>query len=348
MKEVLVIGAGGFIGRNIIQYLVNRGDCYVTGVDIKAGSNWNKISADRKKSRRFTPIVDDFTQISAFNKLGKRFDEVYMLAAVVGVNRTLKFPKDVIKVNTMLTMNTLDWIARNPIKRLLFASSSENYAGTSDLYSMAIPTAEDVPLCITDIKHSRWTYAITKMHGESAFFHSAKAYDYECTIVRYQNIIGPEMGFGHAIPHIVERFARGNNSPFLIYGHDQTRAFCFIDDAVKGTVGGMENDNAAGEIYHIGNQEEINIKTLTKYIGELMNYTGEYKNGMTYPGSVSRRCPDISKAKQDFGYSPSTNWKKAVRLTVDWYREFFYSGKSIPSGGFESPETVLNHMNKNE
>ena len=151
MKEVLVLGAGGFIGRNIIQYLVNRGDCYVTGVDIKAGSNWNKISADRKKSRRFTPIVDDFTQISAFNKLGKRFDEVYMLAAVVGVNRTLKFPTDVIKVTTMLTMNTLDWIARNPIKRLLFASSSENYAGTSDLYSMAIPTAEDVPLCITDI-----------------------------------------------------------------------------------------------------------------------------------------------------------------------------------------------------
>jgi nucleoside-diphosphate-sugar epimerase len=210
-----------------------------------------------------------------------------MLAAVVGVNRTLKFPHDVIRINTLLTMNTLDWISRNPIKRLLFSSSSENYAGTSDLFNTEIPTAEDVPLCIGDVKHPRWTYAMTKMHGECAFIHSADIYNYECTVVRYQNIIGPEMGFGHAIPHIVERFVKGEKSPFKIYGHDQTRAFCYIDDAVMGTVGAMESDKAAGEIYHIGKQDEINMETLTTYIGGLMDYSGAYKAAMTYPGSVA-------------------------------------------------------------
>ena len=162
-----------------------------------------------------------------------------------------------------------------------------------------------------------------------------------CTVVRYQNIIGPEMGFGHAIPHIVERFVKAEESPFKIYGYDQTRSFCYIDDAVKGTVGAMESDKAAGEIYHIGKQDEINMELLTTYIGELMNYSGKYQAAMTYPGSVARRCPNINKAWSDFGYSPDTEWKAAVSLTTDWYREFFTSGQSPQSGGFEPPEVVM-------
>jgi len=346
MKEVLVLGAGGFIGRNIVEFLVNRGDCNVTAADIKEGSNWRNISSDEKRRSRFKIVLADFTDIRAFENLGQNFDEIYMLAAVVGVNRTLKFPQDVIRINTLLTMNTLDWISRNPIKRLLFSSSSENYAGTSDLFNIEIPTAEDVPLCIGDVKHPRWTYAMTKMHGESAFIHSAEVYNYECTIIRYQNIIGPEMGFGHAIPHIVERFIKDEKSPFKIYGHDQTRAFCYINDAVMGTVGAMESDKAAGEIYHIGKPDEINMETLTTYIGDLLNYTGEYEAAMTYPGSVARRCPNIDKAKLHFGYSPSIDWKSAVSLTTDWYRAFFTSGQSPQLGGFETPEVVLAKVNK--
>lgn len=346
MKEVLVLGGGGFIGRNIVKFLINRGDCNITAADIKEGSNWHEFSNNSKNANRFKGVIADFTDIAAFDHLNQKFDEVYMLSAIVGVNRTLKFPQNVIRTNTLLTMNTLDWISRNPIKRLLFSSSSENYSGTSDLFNIEIPTAENVPLCIGDIKHPRWTYALTKMHGESAFFHSAEAYDFECTIVRYQNIIGPEMGFGHAIPHIVERFFGGEKSPFKIYGHDQTRAFCYVDDAVIGTVGAMESDMAAGEIYHIGNEEEISMETLTTYIGELMDYRGEYEAAMTYPGSVARRCPKIDKAKSHFGYSPKVDWKRAVSLTVDWYRTFFTSGKSPQTGGFETPEAILAKVKK--
>ena len=322
MKEVLVLGGGGFIGRNIVQFLIDRGDCNVTAADIREGSNWHGISSDIKISPRFTSVVDDFTKICAFDNLGQNFDEIYMLAAVVGVNRTLKFPQDVIRINTQLTMNTLDWISRNPIKRLLFSSSSENYAGTSDLFDTEIPTAEDVPLCIGDVKHPRWTYAMTKMHGESAFIHSAQAYNYECIIVRYQNIIGPEMGFSHAIPHIVERFVKAEESPFKIYGHDQTRAFCYIDDAVKGTVGAMESNKAAGEIYHIGKPDEISMKVLTTYIGELMNYSGEYEEAMTYPGSVARRCPNIDKYKKILGENKFTTLDEGITITSKWYDNF--------------------------
>jgi nucleoside-diphosphate-sugar epimerase len=346
MKEVLVLGGAGFIGRNIVDFLLDRKDCNVTAADINEGSNWKKISSDTNKVERFKAISDDFSNLSAFDKFDRSYDEIYMLAAVVGVNRTLKYPHDVIRINTQLTMNTLDWISRHPVHRLLFSSSSENYAGTSDLFEAEIPTSETIPLCIGDIRHPRWAYAMTKMHGESAFIHCAEPYNYECKIIRYQNIIGPEMGFGHAIPHIVERFIRKADSPFKIYGHNQTRAFCHIDDAVRGTVDAMESDNTIGEIYHIGRQEEINMETLTTYIGELMDYQGEYEAAITYPGSVARRCPNINKANKDFGYSPNIEWKTAVRLTVDWYREFFNSGKSPQSGGFEPPESVMAKIEK--
>jgi UDP-glucose 4-epimerase len=344
MKEVLVLGGGGFIGRNIVQFLVDRGDCNVCAADIKKGSNWEGISSNSVTSRRFRSVLDDFSNPGAFDKLENSFDEIYMLAAVVGVNRTLKNPHEVIRTNTLLTMNTIDWVARNPVKRVLFSSSSENYAGTSDLFNAEIPTPETVPLCISDIKHPRWTYAMSKMHGESAFYHSAAAGGYGITILRYQNIIGPEMGFGHAIPHIVERFVKGEKSPFKVYGHDQTRAFCSVDDAVIGTVSAMESDKAINEIYHLGNDQEIDMNTLTTYIGSLMGYTGEYEAAITYPGSVARRCPDISKARSELNYAPNIGWKKAVEKTVDWYRSYFASGKIPKTGGFEPPETVVSKM----
>ena len=343
MKDVLVLGGGGFIGRNIVEYLVNRKDCRVTAADIREGSNWSKISADSSKSKYFRAILDDFSDKSAFEKLDRQFDEIYMLAAIVGVNRTLRDPAGVIRVNTQLTMNTLDWVAKKPVKRILFSSSSENYAATTDLFdaNIHIPSAEDIPLCISDITHPRWTYAVTKIHGESAFIHSAKKLNYECRIVRYQNIIGPEMGFGHAIPHIVERFINKIEDPIKIYGHDQTRAFCYIDDAVKGTVGVMESANQSNNIYHIGNDLEISMEELTKFIGNTLGYEGGYEFAMTYPGSVSRRCPNIKKAISNFGYNPQVHWKDAVIKTVDWYRRFFESGAKPSTGGFEPPETVM-------
>ena len=264
MKQILVLGGGGFIGRNITDFIIKRGDCNVVAADIKEGSNWHDL-AD-KYPRNFSFVLGDFCNFKVFDQLDREFDEIYMLAAVVGVNRTLKNPFEVISTNTQLTLNVLNWVERNPVKKILFSSSSENYAATTDLFDVEIPTGEEIPLCVGDITHPRWTYAITKMHGESAFIHSAKKLNYEYKIVRYQNIIGPEMGFGHAIPHIVERFVNKIEDPIKIYGYDQTRAFCYIDDAVKGTVGAMESTNHSNNIYHIGNHQEISMEELTKFI----------------------------------------------------------------------------------
>ena len=339
MKKILVLGGGGFIGSNIVRELVLRGDCLVTSADIA----FPRVDDLSNSSRPNLKILQgDFTTAEAFTNLDEGYDELYMLAAIVGVNRTLANPEEVIRVNTNLTMQTLNWLESHPVKKLLYASSSENYAGTSDLFAIDIPTPETVPLCVSDIKHPRFTYAVTKIHGECAFLHSANKLDYESVVVRYQNIIGPDMGFNHAIPHIVQRFVKyDGGKPFDIYGAEQTRAFCYVSDAVAGTIGAMECEKSAGEIYHIGNDREITIEELTREIGKVLAYNGSYKEAITYPGSVSRRCPDISKARQDFGFSPKINWQEAVAKTVDWYKAYF-SHSSPPMGsGFKPPEIFM-------
>jgi nucleoside-diphosphate-sugar epimerase len=259
-----------------------------------------------------------------------------MLASVVGVNRTLEFPEEVIRVNIALIYNCLEWLKKSLVKKAVFSSTSEVYSGTTEIFNYPIPTEEAVPLCIQDVTEPRFTYAITKILGESAFLNYAKKFDFDATVVRYHNVFGPNMGFKHVIPHLVERFFN-NENPFQVYGHEQTRAFSYIDDAVEGTVMAMENDQANGEIYHLGSPTEISIETLTRAVGDIMGYKGEYVMAPTYPGSVSRRCPDISKARQHLGYEPKVEWLEGLVHTIDWYVAYFSTNKSVGSEGFKSP-----------
>ena len=91
-----------------------------------------------------------------------------MLASVVGVNNTLKIPSEIIRINTLLILNTLEWL-KIAAKNVVFTSTSENYAGTIDKFGYTIPTPEDIPLSIIDISHPRYTYAVTKCLENQVF-----------------------------------------------------------------------------------------------------------------------------------------------------------------------------------
>lgn len=337
MKKILILGGGGFIGINLARELSSNRGHDVTIADKSCTNRLKEYFPNEEDRKKLTIIEDDFTDPKAYEKLDTDYDELYMMAAIVGVNNTLERPDEVIRVNTALTYFTLEWLRNTKVKKVLFASSSECYAGTTDVFNYKIPTPETVPLCVEDITHPRFTYAVTKMHGESSFLAYASMMDFNCTIVRYQNIFGPNMGFKHVIPHLVQRFYEGETN-FKIYGHDQTRAFCYIDDGVDGTIRAMESSKANGEIYHIGNTEEITLETLTKFVGELMGYKGEYVDAPTYPGSVARRCPDITKCREQLGYEPQIHWQEGVKRSVAWYKDFFESGTPLTESAFEPPE----------
>ena len=336
MKKVLLLGGAGFIGFSIAKYLAQKGIYKITIAD-------NFFRADGKIDSSLQSLIDkydiriisaDFTESHHYQKLEKDYNYVYMLASVVGVDYVNEMPHEIIRINTALIYNTLEWLKSSECGKVLFTSTSECYAGTIEAFDYKIPTPEYVPLTIQNITHPRFTYAVTKMLGESGFIQYSKKLGFDCTIVRYHNVYGQRMGFKHVIPHLAQRFLNGEN-PFKIYGADQTRAFNHIDDAVNGTVLAMER-GGNGEIYHIGTQEEITIKELIQYTGELMGFNGEYVDAQTYPGSVARRCPDISKAKKDLGYDPKVNWKDGLKVTIEWYIDYLNKNKDLHESFYDN------------
>ncbi|MES1221994.1 MAG: NAD-dependent epimerase/dehydratase family protein [Bacteroidota bacterium] len=327
-KKVLLLGGAGFIGFNIAKYLAENRDYSLTIADNFARGKEDVLFTELVTKHNIKVVAGDFTDPKTFDLLDDNYDQVYMLASVVGVDNANSIPHEIIRINTALIFNTLEWIRRSKIWKVLFTSTSECYAGTIEAFGYTTPTPEEVPLCIQDIGHPRFTYAVTKMLGESGFLNYSRILGFEATIVRYHNVYGPRMGFKHVIPHLVVRYRNGE-TPFKVYGHDQTRSFCYITDAVQGTVLAMEQPGTNGEIYHIGTQDEITIGELIHYAGDLMKFDGEYENAPTYPGSVSRRCPDITKAKLQLGFAPEVNWKDGLKKTVEWYNQYLEEGNKV-------------------
>ncbi len=340
-RKVLILGGGGFIGSAIARILTSRGNYDITIGDIFIRGQDDNEFMSFIKSSGIKLIKGDFTIPSQFDNLEKDYDDFYMLASMIGVNNTLEIPHEIIRVNTALIFNSLEWLKGTTVKNVLFTSTSENYSGTIDRFGYKIPTPEDIPLCIDPIDHPRFTYAVTKMLGECGFMNYARIFGFKCKIIRYSNIIGPNMGFKHVIPHLVQRFME-NENPYRIFGGDQTRSFCYIDDGALGTILAMENEKAINDIFHIGAEEEITIEDLTKEVGKYFNFKGEYISEPTYPGSVSRRCPDITKAKIMLGYLPSTKWQDALIPTIRWYVDYFKSHEKTKNNSFEGPNKYYN------
>ena len=338
-RKVLILGGGGFIGSGIARILSKRENYEITIADNFHLKQDDKIFMNFIKENKINLIKADFTEKSAFNLLDKVYDDFYMLASMIGVNNTLKNPHEIIRVNTALIYNSLEWVKNNSLTNVLFTSTSECYSGTIDKFGYKVPTSEDIPLCVDPIGHPRFTYAVTKMLGESGFLNYSRIFGFNCKIIRYNNIIGPKMGFGHVIPHLVERFIDGE-SPFKIYGANQTRAFCGIDDGALGTIQAMECEKAKNDIFHIGNDVEITIEDLVKETGKYFDFKGNYELAPTYPGSVSRRCPELTKARTILNFNPKTDWKDALIKTLDWYVNYY---KENPSKRFfEGPNKFYN------
>ena len=336
MNKILLLGGAGFIGCSIAQELALRGNAAITIADNfrRSGGGPDEAVARLRDRMGVTVHGDDFTSAGAFDRYKDGFDFVYMLASIVGVDYVNSMPHEIIRINASLILNTLQWLQKVGCGRALFSSTSECYAGSVEAFNVPVPTPESVPLAITDIGHPRFTYAVTKMLGESGFLNYGRQLGFDSVIVRYHNVYGPRMGFKHVIPHLAQRFIRGE-SPFQIFGHDQTRSFNYIDDAVAGTIAAAEHGRA-GEIYHLGDVDEITIESLVRFVGGLFDYKGAYVNAPTYPGSVSRRCPDISKATADLGYSPQTHWSVGVARTICWYRKYLEANAALTESFYDN------------
>jgi nucleoside-diphosphate-sugar epimerase len=311
--RALVLGGAGFIGVHLTRRLLAAGRS-VTIVD-----DFSRGRQDDELARLDVPVVHaDLTSRDAYDRLQRGWDEIYMLVAVLGVRNVIDDPARVLRVNTLAVMNLLDWI--EPDARLFFASTSETYAGGVNAGIVGVPTPETVPLMIEDVTAPRFTYAISKMWGEAAVVHTSRAKGFPFVIGRFHNVYGPRGGTDHVIGEMSARAIRREN-PFRVWGADQARAFCYVDDATDAIVRLMGTDDAVGEIVHIGSDTETIIADLAKLVLRLADLNPELQVLPAPPGAVARRVPDLTKLRALTGYEPRVPLEEGVRRTFAWYRE---------------------------
>ncbi|MEV0677724.1 NAD-dependent epimerase/dehydratase family protein [Actinosynnema sp. NPDC050436] len=312
--KALILGGAGFIGLHLARRLLADGHQVGIVDDFSRGRHDPELAA------LDVPVFSaDLTDPAAFAALPPDADHVYLLAAVVGVRNVERDPERVVRVNTLAALNTLAWLA--PHQKLFFASTSEAYAGGVTRGVVPVPTAEDVPLLVEDVTAPRFAYGISKMLGEAAVVHTARAKGFAAVVGRFHNVYGPRMGADHVIPELCLRAIR-REDPFRVYGSDQFRAFCHVDDAVEAMVRLMASDRAVGRIVHIGNDSvETNIGELTELVLKIAGHDPALDRVPAPQGSVRRRCPDLALLRELTGFEPVVSLEDGVRRTFAWYQD---------------------------
>ncbi len=321
MARILLLGGAGFIGLHLARRLAHEGGHALTLVDDRSRGRQDAELAVLLARPGVRLIQADLTDPQTVANLPRDVDQVYLLAAVVGVRNTEGAPARVVRVNSLVTLHVLDWIAALPSRpALFFASTSEVYAGGVALGTVPVPTPEDVPLVIGDIGNPRFAYAASKILGEAAVRHYGDAHGIRWVAGRFHNVYGSRMGSDHVIPELALR-SLGGEDPLRVYGPEQRRAFCHVADAVEAMIRLMESEDASG-VVNIGNDaEETLIGDLAELVLRATGRTPRIEARPAPRGSVARRCPSIARLRTLTGFSPKVTLETGVTETVAWYRE---------------------------
>jgi UDP-glucose 4-epimerase len=324
MKQILITGGAGFIGYHLACLHAEHGDRVIL-LD-------NFFKSEGRRDPEFEALVNrenvtlyqvDLKKPITGVDISGSIDIVYHLAAINGTRLFYEIPYEVCRDNMLLTLNLLNWLENHDAGRLLYSSSSEVYASAGKFDLLQIPTDESVPVVFPQPTDVRFSYGTSKFLGEFLCTYFGRKFDVPASVIRYHNIYGPRMGYKHVIPEFALRLKKREN-PFNIYGGNETRAFCHVDDAVRATYLVATNPDCAGEIVHIGNSgEETTIHDLALLMMDIFGEKFELRERGGRSGSVSRRCPDTSKLKKLTGFEAEIDLKSGVTGTLDWYLNHF-------------------------
>jgi UDP-glucose 4-epimerase len=308
--KYLVTGGAGFIGSHLTEQLIARGDQVVILDNLSTGLSDNLSTIKNKIEFEQGNILDK----SLVEKLVSNSDYVVHLAAALGVLNIVNKPLESLKSNLQGTEIVLE-AADKYKKPILIASTSEVY-GKND----KVPLNEEDDRIIGHPLISRWSYSEAKAIDESLAYFYYLEEGLQSRIVRFFNTVGPRQlgNYGMVLPRFVNSALKGEK--LSVYGSgEQIRCFCHINDAVKGLLLVMDSDKAVGEVFNIGNNQQISIMELAKKVIEItaskstiekIAYENAYPQGFE---DMQRRVPDISKIKQVLGWSPKLNLDQIIK-----------------------------------
>jgi UDP-glucose 4-epimerase len=308
--KYLITGGAGFIGSHLAEKLIARGDQVVILDNLSTGSTSNLSGINEKIKFEEGNILDK----AIIDKLIAESDYVVHLAAALGVFTIVNKPLESLKTNLQGSEIVLEACDKYR-KPVLVASTSEIY-GKND----KVPLNEEDDRIIGHPLKSRWSYSEAKAVDESLAYFYYLENKLPIRIVRFFNTVGPrQVGhYGMVVPRFVS--AALKNEPLSVYGSgDQIRCFCHVTDAVGGLLLVMDSDKAIGEVFNVGNNQQISIMELAKKVIEITGsksniekiaYENAYPQGFE---DMQRRVPDISKIKQVLGWAPEINLDQIIK-----------------------------------
>ncbi|HET7217363.1 MAG TPA: GDP-mannose 4,6-dehydratase [Vicinamibacterales bacterium] len=318
--RVLITGGAGFVGSHLAEALLERGDDVYALDNLSTGSIENIIHL--KAHPRFHYTIDSVTNEPVLAELVDLCDVVVHLAAAVGVKLIVEAPVHTIETNVHGTEVVLKHASKKK-KLVLIASTSEVYGK-----SVNVPFHEDADLVLGPSDKHRWAYACSKLIDEFLALAYWKERKLPIIIVRLFNTVGPRQTgqYGMVIPTFVQQALAGR--PITVFGDGtQSRSFTYVGDVVRAMVALIDEPRAVGQVFNIGNGNEISINQLAERIKALTGsasaivripYDEAYEAGFE---DMPRRVPDIAKVRSLVGYAPTVELDEILTRVIAHFRQ---------------------------
>lgn len=319
MKRVLITGGAGFMGLHLARNLI-REDVQVDLLDNFSRGQRDPELSEVLGSGRATLCEFDLRNSPSLGALTDDYTDIFHFAAMLGVQNVIDRPYQVLEENTALTVGAIELARKQKsLRRFVFASTSEVYAGTLEHFDLPIPTPESTPLALPPLNRPRTSYMLSKVYGEALCHHAGLP----VTIVRPHNVYGPRMGTAHVIPQLLERGYRTPSGAELeVFSIEHTRTFCFVEDAVEMISRLAGAEAAIGKAVNVGTEKpEITIGRLAEIVVSALGKPLTIVSGATTQGSPARRAPDMSQCASLTGYRSKVSVEEGVSRTFDWYRK---------------------------
>lgn len=308
--KYLITGGSGFIGSHLAEKLLLSGNQVSIIDNLSTGVRANLANIEGKISFKQGSILDQVL----IDQMVAESDFVVHLAASLGVFNIVNHPLDSLRTNLKGTEIVLEASDKHS-KPVLIASTSEIYGKNNK-----VPLSEEDDRIIGHPLKSRWSYSEAKAVDESLGYFYYLENKLPVRIVRFFNTVGPrQVGhYGMVVPRFVSSALK--NEPIEVYGSgEQIRCFCHVDDAVRALLLVMESEQTVGQVFNVGNNQQISIMDLAKKVIELTNSKSEIVKvpyAEAYPDGfedMQRRVPDISKINTVLGWSPQIGLNQIVK-----------------------------------
>lgn len=310
MPQCLVTGGAGFIGSNLVDGLIARGD----RVRVLDNFSTGKKEYLAQAGSRIELIEGDIRDKAAVAKAVKGVDHVFHLAALRAVLRSVDDPVETNEVNVTGTLNVLLAARDARVKKVIFSSSSSVYGDTEKF-----PCQED------DLPRPQSPYAASKIMGEYYCKIFSRLYGIETVSLRYFNVFGPrqnpESVYSAVIPIFIDCLRRGV-APEIHWDGKQSRDFSYVDNVVKGNLLAATAQGISGEVFNIACHEEHSVLDIFNHLKTILKiHDIEPVFKPKRAGDVRRTLADISKAEELLGFNAQTRFCSGLEKTVAWFVE---------------------------